>query len=616
VAGVLHLTSPAIAASSAYQRWAASLPGQQVLCGPEASPNRPGAGLGFHASARTLAKLHAISPQLFPLPAFCSLRGPSFNGADATQSSDPVTGMDAAAHEPMSPRNGRSVAVSGRPGNKGAEVHTARLLMSIDGSAGRPTSISDGACLANLDAGERCKCCACMSADACAHLTKGVDLQTWSRRLPTFMVSMTGLHAEAVRARLYADSPDLAAHVADIESSAPALAAARELPRPCGLERSTAWCREWHPHFPLPSPASDPPLLWRDAAGSWGVVRDSQQHPATLHSAVQVSNSSTIVQPTITQPAGQGAVPLHVVLPDGSVGVLAANIGDFGQQGSWQPVLMVPAAPVTALAGPASQQDLPGAQTRAAAMAAPNYQHGLLPGGDKAPRHTSGKRRHCLPDALGDSNQAAARSLRERLQKRNKPADGSAVVSNGEDQTAARISQPEAAAGSGLKSTSQLVSDDESARHRQTDEAAAVTISTPTAPAHKESSATVGAAVELGGGLGDAAVPECLWRMAAAGDDSEMVFLGTGCAEPSKYRGASGILLRCGRCDGTVICGTRSSVGAKSLHAACSEEHTSTRAESDGTIDTLAESLRDQGVDQPSDGPLMLGGPGVCSPAA
>ena len=42
----------------------------------------------------------------------------------------------------------------------------------------------------------------------------------------------------------------------------------------------------------------------------------------------------------------------------------------------------------------------------------------------------------------------------------------------------------------------------------------------------------------------DAAVLQCLRRMAAAGDGSEVVFLGTGCAEPSKHRGASGILLR------------------------------------------------------------------------
>ena len=151
---MVHLTSPVIAASSAYQRWAAGLPGQQVLCGPEASPRRPGAGLGFHASARTLAKLHTVSPQLFPLPAFCSRRSPSSDGVDASQSLNPATGMKSAAHEQMLKRNKAPGAGSGRPGSQVAAVHTARLLMSIDGSAGRPTSISDVACLADLDAGE------------------------------------------------------------------------------------------------------------------------------------------------------------------------------------------------------------------------------------------------------------------------------------------------------------------------------------------------------------------------------------------------------------------------------------------------------------------------------
>lgn len=33
--------------------------------------------------------------------------------------------------------------------------------------------------------------------------------------------------------------------------------------------------------------------------------------------------------------------------------------------------------------------------------------------------------------------------------------------------------------------------------------------------------------------------------MAAGGDDTEVIFLGTGAAEPSKYRGASAIHLRC-----------------------------------------------------------------------
>ena len=152
----MHLTSPAIAASGAYRRWAAGLPGRQVLCGSEASPARPGAGLGFHASAHTLAKLHAVSPQLFPLPASCNLRSTRLPSVDATHLSETATGTDAAVFEQVSPRNGTSEAASGRLGRKGAEPHIARLLMSIDGSAGQRTSISDMPCPADLNAGESC----------------------------------------------------------------------------------------------------------------------------------------------------------------------------------------------------------------------------------------------------------------------------------------------------------------------------------------------------------------------------------------------------------------------------------------------------------------------------
>ena len=52
-------------------RISAGLPacrGSAWLGGAEATPDRPGSGLGFHASARTLVKLHVVSSQLF-LPA-------------------------------------------------------------------------------------------------------------------------------------------------------------------------------------------------------------------------------------------------------------------------------------------------------------------------------------------------------------------------------------------------------------------------------------------------------------------------------------------------------------------------------------------------------------------
>ena len=361
--------------------------------------------------------------------------------------------------------------------------------------------------------------------------------------------------AAAVHARLQADSPDLAAHIADLTDSAPRLTAASEQ-QPSVVERSAAWSREWHPRFPLPSPASDPPLMWRDAAGSWGAVPDSQVPAVMQHAGDQPAytvsgDPSPVTQPMRSQLSGQGAVPLHFVLPNGSVGVLAANVG--GQQGSWQPVLVAPATPVMALAGPVSHQNGLDAQRRAAATAAPQCQHKLLPAGVAAPRHAGAKRGLCLPDAGGGSNQAAARMLRERMQKRSKPADAAAIVSTN-DQTAACISQPEATTDACVKSTSQLVPDGDDDVHRQIDPAeASASLTKTNITAHNMPYEAAGPAAELGAGPNGAAVPECLRRMAEAGDDSEVVFLGTGCAEPSKYRGASGILLRYCLCDGPTL---------------------------------------------------------------
>ena len=68
---MIHLTPPGVAASEKYRAWAAQLPGPQILPCALASARRPGTGLGFQASARTLAKLNLVSPQLFPLPAWC-----------------------------------------------------------------------------------------------------------------------------------------------------------------------------------------------------------------------------------------------------------------------------------------------------------------------------------------------------------------------------------------------------------------------------------------------------------------------------------------------------------------------------------------------------------------
>lgn len=94
----MHLTSPGAASSPGYLKWAAQLPGPQIMPCALASAERPGAGLGFQASARTLAKLNLVSPQLFPLPACCqpAHRDPP---ADGGLGSDP----DAESLNPGSP---------------------------------------------------------------------------------------------------------------------------------------------------------------------------------------------------------------------------------------------------------------------------------------------------------------------------------------------------------------------------------------------------------------------------------------------------------------------------------------------------------------------------------
>ena len=154
MAGVLHLTSPGVAAGRSYQRWAANLPGQQLLGAAEAGPERPGQGLGFHASARTLAKLHAVSPQLFPLPACCKSRSACPEGTPQSEPGRCPSGSNAANHASAVSQEGSCSIDAQTARRENAKAHAARLLMSLDGDVGRPTFISDRACPAALDAGE------------------------------------------------------------------------------------------------------------------------------------------------------------------------------------------------------------------------------------------------------------------------------------------------------------------------------------------------------------------------------------------------------------------------------------------------------------------------------
>ena len=73
----------------------------------------------------------------------------------------------------------------------------------------------------------------------------------------------------AVQLKLFADNQQVAAHVEQLRTSTPELAAADEPQQSSIRERSEEWCRQWHPRFPLPAPGADPPLWQQEADGSW-----------------------------------------------------------------------------------------------------------------------------------------------------------------------------------------------------------------------------------------------------------------------------------------------------------------------------------------------------------
>ena len=520
VAGTVHLTSPRLAASAAYQRWAAGLPGHCILAaGAEAGPGRPGTGLGFHASARTLAKLHAVSPRLFPLPARCRSCRSAAGTSTANESmaavgcgSSPIEeaaverlpDVDRAAEQHV--QTGSAVA---GPRLRIAEAHIARLLLSLEGGAGRSATVSDTACPADLDAGVRPLLRVHYLSES-----RTVTLSAYlSDRMQTRSTSLhlACLHAGAVQLKLLADNPQAAAHAEQLRASLPELTAADEPQRSSACERSEEWCRQWHPRFPLPAPGADVQIARGAGEGCQPSVPWEQPN----------------------QLLSQGAAPLHVVLADGTLGVLAANVWANGQQGPWQPVLVSPPSQAMSAVPSDGQHPAPPPPQRSSAKSA--AQGMKRPSDDTAEgahQQLDAKRTHSMPDDVVRSNQAAARLLRERMQRRSEPADA-----NMEEAALKRcvgsVYEPRSA------EQLQFRSSDGPRRDQGTSDAPPIAASAQSAPI---------TAAEAPGGVNGVpagvAVPQCLRRMAAAGDDSEVVFLGTGCAEPSKYRGASGILLR------------------------------------------------------------------------
>jgi hypothetical protein len=138
--------------------------------------------------------------------------------------------------------------------------------------------------------------------------------------------------------------------------------------------------------------------------------------------------------------------------------------------------------------------------------------------------------------AVAASNQAAALALRSRLRDSTAGPEGgrAAMVAPCAGEPAAP--QPPASADAVLAAAAP--------RPRASPPAEALTAQRDISRHQAPAAAAPAAAAEHGTAQQEQA-PECITRMAAEGDDTEAVFLGTGAAEPSKYRGASAIHLRC-----------------------------------------------------------------------
>ena len=138
--------------------------------------------------------------------------------------------------------------------------------------------------------------------------------------------------------------------------------------------------------------------------------------------------------------------------------------------------------------------------------------------------------------AVPPSNQAAALTLRSRL--RNLPAgsEGARAAAKAPCVEEPAALQPSVSAGPApaVKHPGPCPSPP-----------SAAVVTAQRGVSHQQ--APAGAAPATGAQPGTAQqeqAPDCIGRMAAEGNDTEAVFLGTGAAEPSKYRGASAIHLR------------------------------------------------------------------------
>lgn len=312
------------------------------------------------------------------------------------------------------------------------------------------------------------------------------------------------------------------------------------------------------------------PLQWPGVAQTQP-MQLQQQHQQHLQQQKQPQQQFQVM------PLQQHMQPLQVVLPNGQLGLLLPLVSapPAGVQQSWQPTSW-PQGPQGALPPP-PQQLQPATSAAVRGPVPPPRPPPRPPAAPQQPkpqqqqgRATTAKRPSDAVEAAAD---AAPASSRQRL---DGGRIGAEAAASGTGPAEAESNQ---AAASALRARL-LGADSQDLLQQQAPKAAAADTlhlgAPPDAPPATEAGEPAAAlpAARPHSALHDAfgttaagtatttaerqqpsgqephrqqqaeAVPECVAQLAEARDDSEVVFLGTGAAEPSKYRGATAIHLR------------------------------------------------------------------------
>jgi len=313
------------------------------------------------------------------------------------------------------------------------------------------------------------------------------------------------------------------------------------------------------------------PLQWHGVAQAQP-MQLQQQHQQHLQQQKQPQQQFQVM------PLQQHMQPLQVVLPNGQLGLLLPLVSapPTGVQQSWQPTSW-PQGPQGALPPPPQQLQTatPAAVPGPVPPPRPPPRPPAAPQPPQQPqqqqgRATPAKRPSDADEAAAD---AAPASSRQRLDGGHigaeAAASGTGPAQAGSNQAAAvalrarllgadsqdllKQQAPKAAAAD----TQDLGAPPDAPPATEAGEpAAALPAARPHSALHDELGTTAAGAAtttaEQQQPSGQEphqqrqaeAVPECVAQLAEARDDSEVVFLGTGAAEPSKYRGASAIHLR------------------------------------------------------------------------